>query len=293
MRSPFLSQECAVASSKSTRSPLSLQLRVGVIAAMLVVTASVSLAQSLSSSSSDIKYSFTLDPNSVSLASNLTVNNGGLIQYNLIDSTVSGPYTAMTGSGSASASIDPVTQYNNSTWSGENKINSSASSGPNGTGSASVGSQENLFLTNSGSSTISLDISALVQVNTSVSTTGPTTASNFAQLSTYAGIYDYDITTMNAISNPLVHPSGDAGTGVNTALTGNWTTETIGGQTYYQDSYVMNLAPGEEHLLEFYASSKNLSGGTPVTPEPAAFLSLFAGLIGIAAFRRKSLARSS
>jgi hypothetical protein len=258
--------------------------RACVIFAMTVLTASAALAQSSSSSSSDLKYSFALDPNSTAFASDLTVTDDGLSQYNLINSNA-GPYTLTSGSGSASTNIGGATQYSGATWSGENQISSSAGEGIGGAATASIGSQEVLTFKNSGTSTISLDITALALVTGSVSATGPTTSSNFAQVDTYAGIYDFDLTTGTAIANPLVHLSGAADTGVSTSLTGDWTPEQIGGQTYYSESYVLNVAPSESHIVEFYASGKNV---TSAVPEPKAILPFLVGLVGVASFRRKS-----
>jgi MYXO-CTERM domain-containing protein len=258
----------------------SISFRVFVAVASLPVLTAGAFAQSAASSYGTLSYSFALDANSSNLGQYLSVQDNGLLTYNFY--TGAGPYMVSSGTGVASAAVNGGTYYDNSTWSGFSGASSSASeSAPTGSAVASVGSQENLELYDSGTSSITLDISATGYALGSASVTGPTTASNFASVDTYLGIYAFDVTADMAISNPLVHISGNAATGVSTSATSDWTPYISGGNLYYSGSYDLTLTPGHLYALEFYTSGDAHASASTATPSPAAMLPMIAGLAGL------------
>ena len=271
-------------STQYSRHSLGMVSRVVLVAALAVVAVAAQ-AQSLASSYGQISFSVKIDPNSSASAQNLSITDHGYLTYNLVGP--GGAYASHSGVGSASASVDPGTYFD-----GTNGYTSTSSSAQatSGKATASVGSQENLQITNSGTTTIFLDISALATTASMATMVGAVTASNYANLKTYIGIYDFNITAVHAVANPLILTSGSADMGLTTTATADWTPVNIFGTTFYSGAYLMAIGAGESHALEFYTSGKDFAGAPAAVPSPAAALPMLASMVSLAIRRRQAKA---
>jgi hypothetical protein len=250
----------------------------------LAAISASSYAQSSASSQAGMYYSFSIDPNSAAYGQYLSVTDLGLETYNLVN--YGGyAYTSMSGSGYGTAAVDPATYFDDSNWSGYSGAGSSAGVlGTTGTGIASVGSQESLELTNFGSYAIQLDISALAVGTGDTSIAGP---GDTATEDTYLGIFAFNVDT-GWSDNPLVALSGSGNNPTGVSYTSDWTPFSYNNETYYSGSYDLILAPGDTYSLAFYTSGVvNTSAGASSVPGPAGMVPMLAGLIGLAAKRRK------
>ena len=255
--------------------------------ALLALAAASAHAQNYSFSSGSIGYSYSVSSGN---AGDLNLDRDELFVYNLVvpfnpamgadNSAYYAPYEASTGNGTASAEVNPATTFDSSTGTGFNAIDSSASATVPGTASSSVGSQYNSFFTNNGTDDITIDINATAFALGGVGIDGTHSTSNFAQVDTYVGFYNVNLTTGTPF-NPFVHVFGDD-TGLSATFDG-WTS--LGGNLYSLSTSV-TILPGESHLLAYYTSSKNVVSA-PV-PEPASMAAL--GLGALAMLRRRKRA---
>lgn len=271
---------------KESTSKLTIFGRTMVAASLAVVTASAQ-AQSYANSGGDLSYSFSADTSVNDYTSYLTVNDNGMTTYNLIDSSAAA-YVATTGTGSGSATVSPNNYYDNSSWQGYSQITVHADeSGAVGTASASVGSQEGIYLGLDAAApgAITIDVTASGYAAASLGITSASNPENFASVDTYLGIYDFDLTTLKAVANPLVHLTGTDAIGVVPSYSSEWSTSQINGLTYYTANYVMTIQPGEAHALEFYTSGKAITSANPV-PAPSSGVAMLAGVIGIVIRKR-------
>ena len=253
-------------------------------AALLALLAATASAQSSSSSFGSLDYRFELAAGSVGREADLTVTDDGEQTYNLVNADAS-DYLVSTGTGAGMTGTDANTAYDPLAWSGHNGIETSAGeSAPTGTATASVGSQENLRLRNTGTTAISLLVSALAQIGGNATATGPSTASNFARVDTYVGIFDFNLTAGSRVANPLIHVSGTDASGVSTTATSDFAAPTSN-FPYYVGTYSLTLAPGETHALQFYTSARNVTAAAPV-PEPSVVLALLGGVAAVVRRRR-------
>jgi hypothetical protein len=266
--------------------------RGAVLAASLAALAVSASAQSYASSNGSINYSFALDPNSSGLGSSLVVTDQGESVYNLVNSSGQ-PYTSTSGSGNADAipSSDTIFNgYNPSTgsWTGYNGIFSDAyETGTTGTAIASVGSEEFVTVENIGTAPITIDVTAVAYCFGSVSVTGNSSPTNYANSETDVDVLDYDYDN-DTYGNPYVIVSGSASTGLGTYYTPEWTplNPIAFGPGAYSLSYQMTVAGDGLHALEFYTRSYDSAVANAV-PSPSGILALSVGLLGLMCKRRK------
>ncbi len=275
--------------NESTTSKLTpsrnLALKAVLISSLVGAIATSAFAQSSAASTSDITYGFQLNPNSFNQGPNLSVSDLGMHTYNLFNSDYA-TYAKINGMSSAYGTADPSSTYSNVSWSGWSAVMSGAVTSA-GKAAGSAGVQESVMLSNTGTDKIFLDVNALGHAFGSAAITGAVGPYNYASVNTYVGIYDFNITTLTAMSNPLVHIYGDS-TGLTTSVTSDWSTVTTSTGTEYDGHYLVTLNPGETHFLSFYSSGKVIAAANNAVPAPAAALSLLTGLIGTAIRRRKS-----
>ena len=159
-----------------------------------------------------------------------------------------------TGTGVAQTIPDPNVSYtmvDSTDGYGYNGAASSAMATPNGSAQAAMGSQEALLFTNDGTSSITFDIYSYVTATGTATAVGPT---DYASVTTWAGIYDFNINTGIGV-NPLVKINGDTTLGVVTTTTPDFVMDPVAG---YDGYYQMTIVAGERHVLEFYTTAKPL-----------------------------------
>lgn len=264
-------------------------LRSALVVASLASVVGAAHAQSNASSTSAINYSFSVDTGSADPASDLVVTDNGQVTYNLI-APLTPPYTAYyspyaqaNGADASASTFDsPFTGYNGLTMSGYEGVGSYASeSGPTGSAAASLGMQENLVLTDSGSNSITIDISAIGFIDGSATVTG---AMGYATETSYAGIFAYDARTYATIDTHVVTLTTTSTGGPVYGETGVWAP--IGPGEYYA-GYQLTINGGQNVALDFYASGLAEST-TQAVPAPTGVMTLGMGVAGLLLRRRKA-----
>lgn len=211
---------------------------------------------SKASSSAWLQYSFVYAPGSNQYANYLQVTDYGQTVFNLFDQT-QGAYVAESGDGSATAQVLPATFFSDSSWTGESSVQmSSYEAGGAGSGASSVGDQEFLSFTNNGPNAIQIDVTATGMTNTTATVSG-SPVTNSAAGTGYFGFQDAHFVNGNwtVIANPYCKETCSDTRTPQLAIYGLWypSFKDLVVQNY-TSHYIITIAPGDTHYVDFYAS---------------------------------------
>lgn len=237
------------------------------------------LAQSTSTMDADNEWNFGVDPNT--FQSYLGVTDLGEQVYNLTNSSAS-PYTSATGTGATTASV--YTFDGSAIGIGGNHADASASSGWDGSGLGTVGSEELVQLTDNFSDPLPVDFGLDVFFTSNLSSGGPAYS---AQLSSSGGLMIWSGGTL--LANPWVSVSGTTATGISESDSGGWSlfggALTGGGFVAYNTVFQYLLYPGQTYDVGFYSQTSDMAQGVPTPPSGVV---LSAGLVGLCLRRKRN-----